>query len=230
MENVKLTEEQKDLLIEIESAGVEVQYLLSVRDNSDVDDYLAHKQAALSVIEKIQKDTDEYFERLLLDKKYKNNKRSDFFQIEIDREKLNGERISLQEFLGRYYSVEKQKCALRGRTSNFLNSYFWADEEELQNNVLDINKEFGDLECGYTYAFFEPPYNIRGSLKEQENLFRAVEKLFLGKFDARAKIWKWSDNCSNFFDAGKEWWGTYFYTYALPDSQIILGIAASATD
>ena len=230
METVSLTDEQESLLIEIESAGVEVQYFLTARGKGDKDNCEAHKQAALSTLKKVQRDTDEYFERLLLDEKYKNKKRSDFFKIEIDYEKMEGERISLQEFLGRYYSVEKQACALRGRSSEFLNSYFWAGDEELQKNVLDINKEFMDIECGYAYAFFEPPYNIRGTLKEKESLFRYVEKLFFGKFDSRAQIWKWNDNCSNFFDAGKEWWGTYFYTYALPDSQIILGIAASATD
>jgi hypothetical protein len=230
MKTVKLTEEQQNLLIEIDSAGVEVQYLLSVRNKDDEEDYCAHKQAALSILEKIQKDTDEYFKNLLSDEKYKNNKRSDFHQIEIDRENLEGNRILLQEFLGRYYSVEKQKCALRGQSSNFLNSYFWAGDNETQNNALDIDKEFGDLKCGYAYAFFEPPYNIRGSMKEKERLFLNVENLFFGRFDSRAQIWKWSDNCSNFFDAGKEWWGTYFYTYAPPDSQIILGIAASATD
>ena len=214
MDTVKLTKEQKDLLVEIESAGVAIEYLLSVKGKADVDDYLAHKQAALSVLEKVKKDTDDQIARSLLSDRYKNKKRSDFFQVEIDHDKLDGERISLQEFLGFYYDLEKQKCALRGQTSHLL------------NNVLNDNTQ----DSGYVYAFFDPPYTIRGSMEEKSGMFRDIEMLFFGKFDSQAQIWKWSDSCSNYFDSGNEWWGSYFYTYAPSDSEVILSIVASTTD
>jgi len=215
-----LNEDQKKMLLDADLAGVEVQYLLCEREGGDEDDYMAHKQAALLTLEKIKNDFDEYFSRLLLDAKYKNKKRSDFYQVSIDAEKIDGNSVSLQQFLGKYYSVDKNICAHRGRSSQFLNNYFWFGDAELPNNVLDTTKAFECQELGYVYAFFEPPYSIRGSTKEKEALFRKLETLFFGGFDSRAKIFKWSDNCSNYFDAGKEWWGTYFYTYAAPASKL----------
>ncbi|HHO54838.1 MAG TPA: hypothetical protein ENK21_00455 [Trueperaceae bacterium] len=230
MKSEKLNSEQKELLQEIDSAGVEVNYFLARKEADDRDEYSSHMKTALLTLEKVKNDIDTYFERLLLDEKYRNNKREDFYQIQIDPSKLYGTRIGLREFLGRYYCFERHKATIRGESSEFLNSYFWAGDTETTDNVVDLDKQFGDMDNGYAYAFFEPPYGIRGSAKEKEALFHRLERQFFGKFDVKAQIWNWSDECSNYFEEGNEWWGAYFYTYSLRDSDTILGVVASATD
>ncbi|MEM7802048.1 MAG: hypothetical protein AAF633_22835 [Chloroflexota bacterium] len=225
-----LTEEQNQLLESIWSAGVVVEYLLATRDESDKDDYHAHRQTALLALEKIQKDTNAYFENLIKMEAYQHKKREDFFQIVIDSEKLIGEKRSLQQFMGRFYDIDRRRAAIRGRSSSFLNSYFWAGDEETDENVIDTRLAFPGLKQAYAYAFFEPPYTSRGTAVEKETLFHAVERVFFDGFDAEAQIWSWPADSSNYFNAGKEWWGTFFYTYSLPGTDTILGIAASATD
>ncbi|WP_343784001.1 hypothetical protein [Wandonia haliotis] len=41
---------------------------------------------------------------------------------------------------------------------------------------------------------------------------------------------KWSTNCSPFFNAGKEWWGTFFWTIYNPEKNWYIGICGSETD
>ena len=130
------------------------------REKEDADEYLAHKKAALLSLDKIKRNTDSYFENLVLQGDYKGKKREDFYQIFIEPDKLDGEKISLQNFLGRYYCTKRHKSALRGSSPEFLNSYFWSGDEEKSSNVLDVNREFSDIEHGFVYAFFEPPYNV----------------------------------------------------------------------
>jgi len=225
----KLTKEQNDILVRIEMAEVEVNYFLAIRETSDTDEYLAHRQTALLALEVEQKEINDFSKGRLLNTNNKAIKTEDCYWVEIDEEKLQGKSISLQQFFGWHYSVERHQAAIRGRSSDHLNDYFWAGAEENLNNVLK-NKSIYNVEQGYAYAFFEPPYGMQGTATEKENLFHCVEKLFFDQYDVNANIWSWSAECSNYFDAGNEWWGTYFYTYSLPDSDSILGIIASTSD
>ncbi|MEM9216428.1 MAG: hypothetical protein AAGD25_19035 [Cyanobacteria bacterium P01_F01_bin.150] len=227
---VSFSPEQTKLLERIEGAGVATQFLLATNQGESIDEYLAHQKTALLVLKKIQADVDHYFDRLLKNKEYKDRCRSDFFQVTIDESKLQGQRITLAEFMGRYYSVERNQIALRGRTENHLNDYFWEGEEELTANKIDIYQEFRGLDLGYVYSFLEPPYALRGTLQEKQAYFRDVERLLFECFDPNATIFQWNNESSSYFDAGKEWWGAYFYTYAMPNTNLVLGIAASETD
>ena len=46
----------------------------------------------------------------------------------------------------------------------------------------------------------------------------------------RIKILEWSTDWSNFFDAGREWWGTFCWTIEDPLRKWTTAILASATD
>ena len=37
-------------------------------------------------------------------------------------------------------------------------------------------------------------------------------------------------DCSDYFDDGREWWGTYFWTIYSPQNGLYTGIMGSATD
>ena len=190
MHPANLSKKQKSLLDKLDLAGIEVNYLLAQKEENDSNEYQSHRHTALLTLQKLKEDADSYFENLMLNDKYKNHKREDFYQIHIDPSKLSGTQISLAQFLGTYYSIEKNKSAIRGRSSQFLNNYFWAGDEEIKENIINVNQEFHGLELGYAYAFYEPPYSIKGSAIEKEEYFKEVEQEFFERFDMDAQIWR----------------------------------------
>lgn len=83
--------------------------------------------------------------------------------------------------------------------------------------------------CALAYALLEPPHSINlkidGKFNSQEyhaiktREYTTIYRLFLNDFVQLDKyqnedfiIYSWSDDWSDFFDAGKEWWGTYYCT------------------
>lgn len=138
------------------------------------------------------------------------------FKIEIYDQEPTGKRVSLEEFVG--FNYEKD-CV----------------------NVHDYTK------FPLAYALLEPPYGINipitaghgskeyFSVKTQE--YTAIYRMFLNDFVLLTHyqkedfiIYSWSDDWSNFFDAGKEWWGTYYWTVYNKKSNTIMVMGASATD
>lgn len=102
--------------------------------------------------------------------------------------------------------------------------------------------------CALAYALLEPPYSIKvkidakfgseeyNAIKSRE--FTALYQMFLNDFvllpphpqESDFVVYEWSDDWSNFFDDGKEWWGTYFYTVFHKKENRVIVLAASATD
>lgn len=93
----------------------------------------------------------------------------------------------------------------------------------------------------YTDAFLDPPYGFgiyhnpatnglsRLGGKEKADFFLRTTALLFG--DLRSLfICEHSVDCSDFFDEGKEWWGSYLWTVYSPMHGHWVGIAASATD
>lgn len=133
----------------------------------------------------------------------------------VDGEPI-GEQISVAEFVG--FDYQKQSV-----------------------NV----KDYRDYDLAY--ALLEPPYGLRLEIdakhgseeyyelqaKEFTNLYRMFLNDFL-LFSKYSKddfiIYSWSDDWSNFFDAGKEWWGTYYYTVYNKRNNTIIVLGASETD
>ena len=138
------------------------------------------------------------------------------YKIIIHDNKPNGRLISFEEFIGFDY---KNKSV----------------------NIFDYRG------CDLAHALLVPPYGIKVKIdakfgteeyheiktKEFTNLYR----LFLNDFILLSKykkedliIYSWSDDWSNFFDAGKEWWGTYYLTVYNRQSNTIIVLGASETD
>ena len=97
---------------------------------------------------------------------------------------------------------------------------YYIDKPRKTSHSIDLGSE-----AEYAYAFLEPPYGNGFVLKDWEGLnallFSAPENL---------EAYKWSDNWSNFFDDGKEWWGTFFWTVYDRKHEHFVVIAASSTD
>ena len=43
-------------------------------------------------------------------------------------------------------------------------------------------------------------------------------------------IWRWETDWTNYFEAGREWWGEYLWTVHRPGSGRVAVIAGSSTD
>lgn len=77
----------------------------------------------------------------------------------------------------------------------------------------------------YWYAFLEPPYGVpyltSDFISFNNTLFPNIED---------AEVYRWNDDFSNYFDDGKEWWGTGLWSVYDKKTKIIVIIGASLTD
>ncbi len=159
--------------------------------------------------------------------------------IKTDHELLNnsGKQIKLDNFFGYLFDVETKTIFVRGRKM-YANQYFEHTTDEIQENIVNIQERINLHESKYeicdgnfTYAFMEPPF----SLQTGETLYERGEyfnNFIQNTFDdiSKLEVFTWSKDCHNFFDAGKEWWGSYFWTVYNPTKNIYLGIVGSETD
>lgn len=77
----------------------------------------------------------------------------------------------------------------------------------------------------YWYAFLEPPYGT-SYLKSDFIVFNQI--LFPNKEET--EVYRWNDDFSNYFDDGKEWWGTGLWTIYDKKTRVYVVIGASLTD
>ncbi len=83
---------------------------------------------------------------------------------------------------------------------------------------------------GYLWAFCEPPYSLQLAPEEAQRIFDTINAHLFTGFADDLEIRRWSDDWSNYFLAGLEWWGAFWWTvYNRTKGQIIV-VAASETD
>jgi len=151
----------------------------------------------------------------------------------------SGQECTLEEFMGPFYDLVREKPIIRGRLGNdTANFYFYFDAEECVGNKLDIQLDvdkyyakYPDSSGGFVSAFLEPPYNMQlgDSIKDRGDYLLKYTKYLFDDL-TQLSIFKWSCDCSTFFDAGKEWHGTFFWTVYNPTKDWYVGICGSATD
>lgn len=99
------------------------------------------------------------------------------------------------------------------------------ETDKATSSVIDL----ADFVSEYTYAFTDPPYGIRCANDDEKRAIcsQTMTRLFgdLSDFEIR----KWSTDWSNYFDAGKEWWGAFLWTLASDDGRG-WWVGASTTD
>ncbi len=104
---------------------------------------------------------------------------------------------------------------------------------------------------GLSYALLEVPYGLRynefirqkarklGEIKKSKKI-NLIQTKFFNHFleeigleitdETQLIIYEWSNDWSYYFDAGKEWWGTFFWTILKKEKREIIVICASTTD
>lgn len=95
-----------------------------------------------------------------------------------------------------------------------------------ENHTNRTNKSFSlPYQIPYWYAFLNPPHGTQYNKSDFID-FNAI--LFPNKNSV--EVYRWNNDFSNYFDAGKEWWGTGLWTTFDSESNIIVVIGASLTD
>jgi hypothetical protein len=151
----------------------------------------------------------------------------------------SGKQISAEEFLGPYFDYDLKKPLVRGVENNStLNSYFLYDDEEIVKNAIAIDQRLEDYKLkypnssnGFTYAFLEPPYGFgrNKTIQDKGSLFLSVIEQLFSDID-KIEVYTWSTDTGSYFNAGKEWWGTFFYTIYNPIKDMYIGVLASTSD
>jgi hypothetical protein len=106
---------------------------------------------------------------------------------------------------------------------------FWGTDDVEPKQISDRAWSTPAVD-GYKTAFFHPPHGLHIHKNELADLFGHINEHVLGTQPQQAEIFSWSTNWSNYFDAGHEWWGTFYWTIRQTDAQRIVVIGASATD
>ncbi len=78
----------------------------------------------------------------------------------------------------------------------------------------------------YWHAFLDPPYGIPYTVED----FRQINHMLFPGSPKDLEIYSWNDEFSNYFDDGKEWWGTAMWSVYDKNLKRFVVIGASLTD
>lgn len=235
-----------------EYGGVIEYYLYQNKDKLIEDPYLIHRQVAFQTFNQLeqlpkptpedildQEDWEETIEELEDDfKETLEEVEEDMnpFSTSLDLELVEGNSISIGKFMGRLYDLKKDNLILRGKRADFLNAYFYFGSDETSKNIIDIHSLYGDYYSnysadGYVSAFFDPPYNMQAPKEELVVTFFKINSILWGNLkEDKLVIYEWNTSFHNYFDVGREWWGSYLWTIHSTQKNIYTAIAVSATD
>lgn len=123
-------------------------------------------------------------------------------EITIDESKMEAKKISIDQLL------------------ELPPENFYANNKKEKERSFDIPEPLP-----YWFAFLEPPYGndylVSDFIKFNDILIPNKEEI---------EVYSWNDEFSNYFDAGKEWWGTALWTVLDKKNKTIIVIGASLTD
>lgn len=148
---------------------------------------------------------------------------------EIDRhlEQWAVQKSSAEYPIEMFFRVRCDETKLTGEPASF--AKFWGTDDVEPKPIGDRAWSIPNVD-GYKTAFFHPPYGLHGSPSEKNELFGSINRFVLGIKPERAEIYSWSTDWSNYFEAGHEWWGAFYWTIRPADSEYIVVVAASSTD
>lgn len=234
-------EEVKERLVDFDEKGGVIRLALyEIKENYlgelPSNEYLAHLIVARQTVEKFNYEANFHWNKIA-----NQNSRNEFPLLKTDFDLLDssGEKIDLEHFLGPYFDYRTHKPFMRGQLSNdTLNAYFYFDSREILANKVDMNSKveifrerYPNNKGSFIYAFMEPPYNIQlgKDIKLRGEYLLEFMNFFFGDLN-KIEIFAWSTDCSAIFEAGKEWWGNYFWTVYNPIKNWYVGMLASETD
>lgn len=215
MKNSELSDGQRRILQRFDEAGgvVEFGFLECDLPEESVACEQTHKQAALLFMEEV-------------------SRRSSYYQVKNDEDKartLVGRRIDHREFLGPRYDFDREGLIVQGK-GRFLNDFFFYSDPATPENIIPPDGIDYGIGIGLAYAFSAPPYRLQMTAEESGETFNKLLSFVLGGVYSNSIIFLWPTDWSNYFDDGNEWWGSFLWSFANPDTNQIAVIAASSTD
>ena len=194
------------------------------QDNTPYQKHLAvAQQTLISVAEQVNTRLDRMAAKLKMN-------RRELFTMDYDFNILkdSGKEISVQDFMGWQYEEVSGKIILSGGKQR--NQYFYYNDKEVPEKAVALAGEDRE-KIGFVYAFLEPPYSFMcgKTIFEKGNFFLDFCRLLFTDI-SQIEVYMWSTDSSNYFDAGKEWWGAFFWTVYNPYWDRYIGIVASTTD
>jgi hypothetical protein len=205
--------------------------------NNAGSDKETHCLIAQKTLELLSQDNDDYFTRVATEL---GTSRDTYFKIEHNRISADtGIQITPEQFFGPYFNFKEQRPILLGTTGRpfqnvtvFSDYYHYDDSESPENIVLVDNNNSDFVTQGYADAFLRPPHSFgkKGMTNYDIGKYFLDFNQFLFNNINDLTIYSWATDCSNYFDDGKEWWGSFFWTVYNPTKDWYVGIAASTTD
>ena len=232
MIEANLSSRQKCLLKKFTDAGGVVDYVFFDCDVAiePVQAEQTHRQAVIRGLEVLQRRAEEYADH---ESKRLNISREQFFRPHIDyslTERLTGKQLSRAEFLGSRYDLRRNGLIVHGGKEPFLNEFLFYLDNAKSENVIPFSQIDNGIGTGYAYAFSDPPYQLRLLAKDKGRIFATINSNLLGGIDDTSVIYEWPTDWTDYFDAGKEWWGSFLWSFANHALSRVVIIAASATD
>ena len=126
----------------------------------------------------------------------------------------------------KFFRLQWDESSMKGETVPF--SKFWGTDD-MEPKPINGGAWSIPIIDGYKTAFFHPPYGLQETSANQKALFEGINKFVLGPIE-RCEIVSWSNNWSNYFDAGLEWWGAFYWTIRHTGTGRLAVIGASSTD
>lgn len=143
---------------------------------------------------------------------------TEHFKLTLHPERMRAHVISVQAFFGQ----ANTSAGPMHSPLEFL---------EARARELNSRKAFsGGLNDCYLHAFSDPPYGLGFSPPEAQLVFDTINQHVFGSFADDLEIMRWSSDWSNYFEAGLEWWGAYWWSIHNRSKHLVLVMAASATD
>jgi hypothetical protein len=225
-----------DKIDEFDKLGGCIQFKVFDVENMS-DPYQTHLEIAKRALVEISNDWEDYIQKVA--KELHTDRGQYFKQINhFDQLENSGIKISSRDFLGPQFDLSTSKPIIKG-VKKFYNAYFYYDTDEDEKNTINFNKiiqqfEFRETDgisgafCG---AFLNPPHLVRigDNIFEHGMYFLDFCDLLFSDF-MKIEVYKWSVDSSNYFEAGKEWWGAHFWTIYNPTKKIYISAVASTTD
>ena len=121
------------------------------------------------------------------------------------------------------YDVTAEKMEA---TLSDIDDFLRLPDDDYYNRRTEVNRGFSIPDIiPYWYAFLEPPYTAHYLIGD---FIEFNDILFPNKQEI--EVYRWNDDFSNYFDDGKEWWGTGLWSAYDKSTGIIVIIGASITD
>ena len=197
--------------------------------NTEQDDtpYQKHLAVAQQTLISVAEEANTRLDRIAAKSKINRKK---FFTMDYDFGVLkdSGKEISVQDFMGWQYEEVSRRIILSG--GKLHNRYFYYDDKEVPEKAVAMTEENLKKEA-FAYAFFQPTYSfmITKSNFEKGIFFLDFCRLLFTDI-LQIEVCKWSTNSSNYFDEGKDWWGSFFWMVYNPCRDRYIGILAATTD